>query len=147
MHNSYLESELRIHAMTAQNNIMGLFTRGFDDCSDLMCCAFGLRDTESRTYFELLFSGSMTVEQVAAAIGRERSVVQRALKRLHKKGLAKRAKAQAQHHLEQGGYLYEYSAVSDEVVKEKILEQLDSWYHDTRSFLLERWSHSFKQSK
>jgi predicted transcriptional regulator len=129
--------------MTAQNHIMGLFTRGFDDCSDLMCCAFGLRDTESRTYFELLFSGSMTVEQVAAAVGKERSVVQRALKRLKENGLVKRTK----HYLEQGGYLFEYSAVSDEVVKGKILEQLDSWYRETRSFLLERWSHSLKQSK
>lgn len=129
--------------MNVRNHIVGLFTRGFDDCSDLMCCAFGLRNTDSRTYFELLFSGPMTVEQVAGVLEKDRSVVQRALKRLHKKGLVKRT----ERHLEQGGYLYEYNAVSDDVVKDQILEQLDSWYRETRSFLLERWSHSLKESR
>lgn len=135
------------YRMTSRNHIAGLFSRGFEDCSDLMCCAFGLRNTESRLYFELLLSGAMSVEQLASAVGKERSVVQRALKRLLKKGLVEREKTQTEHHLEQGGYLYEYVAVSDDVVKGQILKQLDSWYEETRSFLLERWSRSLKQSK
>ncbi|TFF94167.1 MarR family transcriptional regulator [Candidatus Thorarchaeota archaeon] len=133
--------------MTTRNQIVGLFSKSFNDCSDLMCCAFGLRNTDSRVYFELLFSGSMSVEDLASAVGRERSVVQRALKKLLAKGLVVREKVQTEHHLEQGGYLFEYSAVSDDIVKDQILEQLDSWYRETRSFLLEKWSRSVKQSK
>lgn len=133
--------------MSSRNPVVGIFNRRFDDCSDLICCAFGLRNTETRIYFELLFSGSMSVEQLSSVVGKERSVIQRALKRLLKKGLVLREKTQAEHHLEQGGYLFEYSAVSDDVVKEQILHRLDSWYCETRSFLLKKWSRSLKQSK
>ncbi|MGQ4910817.1 MAG: helix-turn-helix domain-containing protein [Candidatus Thorarchaeota archaeon] len=125
--------------MTAEKSIVSLFDRSFEKPSDLLCCAFGLRNTELDVYFTLL-GNSLTVEQVAAELGKERSVIQRTLTKLLAKGLISRKKQQRERHLERGGYYYEYHAISRDVVRERILEQLDEWYRTTRRFLLERWS-------
>ncbi len=121
--------------MSALNPLVGLFQKSFKRPSDLLCCAFGLRNSELDVYFSLI-SGPKTAEQIADRIGKDRSTVQRVLNKLHSKGLAKR-EAQT---IDRGGYFFEYSAVSTEVVREQILSQLEDWYKATRSFLLESWT-------
>jgi len=121
--------------MNALNPLVGLFQKSFKRPSDLLCCAFGLRNSELDVYFSLI-SGPKTVEQIAERIGKDRSTVQRVLNKLHSKGLAKRESQR----IDRGGYFFEYSAVSTEVVREQILAQLEEWYKATRSFLLESWT-------
>jgi predicted transcriptional regulator len=121
--------------MSARNPLVGLFNKSFDKPSDLLCCAFGLRNSELDVYFSLL-SGPKTVEQIAERIGKDRSTVQRVLNKLHTKGLAKRAT----HTIDRGGYYYEYSAEETEIVRDQILSQLEEWYRATKSFLIESWS-------
>jgi predicted transcriptional regulator len=121
--------------MSARNPMVGLFNRSFNKPSDLLCCAFGLRNSELDVYFELI-SGPKTVEQIAERIKRDRSTVQRVLNKLHSKGLAMRNT----HKIQRGGYYYEYSAEDTEVVREQILTQLEEWYTATKSFLIESWS-------
>jgi predicted transcriptional regulator len=129
-------SELKIYiTMNALNPLVGLFQKSFKRPSDLLCCAFGLRNSELDVYFSLI-SGPKTVEQIAEKIGKDRSTVQRVLNKLHSKGLARR-KSQR---IDRGGYFFEYSAVSSEVVREQILTQLEDWYKATRNFLLENWT-------
>ncbi len=121
--------------MSARNPMVGLFDRSFNKPSDLLCCAFGLRNSELDVYFELI-SGPKTVEQIAERIKRDRSTVQRVLNKLHSKGLVMRNT----HKIQRGGYYYEYSAEDTEVVREQILTQLEEWYTATKSFLIESWS-------
>ena len=121
--------------MSARNPMVGLFNKSFDKPSDLLCCAFGLRNSELDVYFSLI-SGPKTVEQIAERISKDRSIVQRVLNKLHTKGLAKRDT----HKIQRGGYYYEYSAEKSEVVRDQILIQLEEWYAATKSFLKESWS-------
>ncbi|MHA1614289.1 MAG: helix-turn-helix domain-containing protein [Candidatus Thorarchaeota archaeon] len=121
--------------MSARNPIVGLFNRSFNKPSDLLCCAFGLRNSELDVYFDLI-SGPKTVEQIAERIKRDRSTVQRVLNKLHSKGLVMRNT----HKIQRGGYYYEYSAEDTEVVREQILAQLEEWYTSTKIFLIESWS-------
>ena len=121
--------------MGARNPMVGLFTKAIDKPSDLLCCAFGLRSSELDVYFSLI-SGPKTVEQIAERIGKDRSTVQRVLKKLHDKGLAKRDT----HKIQRGGYYHEYSAKETEIVRDQILVQLEQWYQATKSFLIESWS-------
>jgi predicted transcriptional regulator len=121
--------------MSARNPMVGLFNKSFDKPSDLLCCAFGLRNSELDVYFSLI-SGPKTVEMIAERIGKDRSTVQRVLNKLHTKGLAKRDTRK----IERGGYYYEYSAEETEIVREQILQQLEEWYQSTKSFLIESWS-------
>ena len=121
--------------MSARNPMVGLFNKSFNKPSDLLCCAFGLRNSELDVYFELI-SGSKNVEQIAERINRDRSTVQRVLNKLHSKGLVMRDT----HKIQRGGYYYEYSAEDTEIVRNQILAQLEEWYTATKSFLIESWS-------
>jgi len=121
-------------AMSLREPMVGLFSKSFEKPSDLLCCAFGLRNSEIDTYFSLI-SGPKTVEQISELIEKDRSTVQRVLNKLHKKNLVERTT----HYIERGGYFYEYSAKSTEDVRKEILAQLDEWYEATKSFLLESW--------
>lgn len=120
--------------MSVREPLVGLFSKSFNKPSDLLCCAFGLRNSEIDTYFSLI-SGPKTVEQITDLIGKDRSTVQRVLNKLHKKNLVERDT----HLIERGGYYYEYSAKSTEEVRDEILAQLEKWYKATRSFLKQSW--------
>lgn len=114
--------------------MVGLFSKSFEKPSDLLCCAFGLRDSEIDTYFTLI-DGPKTVEQISELIGKDRSTVQRVLNKLHKKNLVERSTQL----IDRGGYYYEYSAISTDKVRREILAQLDDWYEATKNFLLQSW--------
>ena len=116
------------------NNLEGMLTKKIETPTDLMCCAYGLRDCEITVYSELM-KKSRTVEDLSTIICRDRSTTQRAVKKLLDKGLIERDRKQ----LEKGGYYYVYKPISSEDVKEQILTQLDKWYKETRRFLLESW--------
>ncbi len=135
LHNPYLAILPIRTTMNALNPLVGLFQKSFERPSDLLCCAFGLRNSELDVYFSLI-SGPKTVEQIAERIGKDRSSVQRVLNRLHSKGLAKRES----HRIERGGYFFKYTAVSADAVREQILVRLEDWYKATRRFLLESWT-------
>jgi predicted transcriptional regulator len=128
--------------MNARNPLVGLFQKSFEKPSDLLCCAFGLRNSELDVYFSLI-AGLRKVEEIAERIGKDRSTVQRVLNKLHSKGLVKRDSQR----IERGGYFYEYTAQSTEFVREQILAQLEEWYLATRSFLLESWTQTPKKIK
>ncbi len=120
--------------MSVREPLVGLFSKSFEKPSDLLCCAFGLRNSEIDTYFSLM-DGPKTVEKISEIIGKDRSTVQRVLNKLHKKNLVERT----MHFIERGGYYYEYSAKSSDKVRNEILSQLDEWYEATKSFLLQSW--------
>ncbi len=121
--------------MNARNALENLFNKTFERPSDLLCCAFGLKNHEIDAYFSLL-PGPRSVEEITSIVGADRSTVQRALKKLLDLNLVIRKRKE----IDRGGYYFEYSAISDVAIRDQILEQLDLWYKRTRSFLLENWT-------
>ncbi len=111
-----------------------LFSKGFENPSDLLCCAFGLRSTEIDAYFALI-SGPKTVKEIASRIGRDRSTVQRVIQKLVNKGLIE----SEERTFDRGGFYHVYRAISPDEVREEILTRLERWYEETRRFLLDPW--------
>ncbi|RDE13690.1 MAG: TrmB family transcriptional regulator [Candidatus Thorarchaeota archaeon] len=120
--------------MKTRDPLEGLFTRSLQKPSDLLCCAFGLHDSEIDAYFCLL-TEPQTVESISSAIVRDRSTTQRILNKLRTKGLVEREARP----IEKGGYYYMYRAISTETVRKQMLAQLDKWYNETRRFLSSGW--------
>jgi predicted transcriptional regulator len=111
-----------------------LMSRKQVEASDVMHCFLGLRNLEIDVYFYLL-KGAATVKEVAEALGRNRSSIQRAIQNLVQRGFASRRSRT----LRKGGYTYVYKAVSLTSVKKLIKESLDSFYKQIENFLDRLW--------
>jgi predicted transcriptional regulator len=90
---------------------------------DVMACVFGLQRHEVRTYLALLERPGSTVEELAAALDRDRSNVNRSLTTLREKDLASRQRRL----LDAGGHVYQYSATPLDEARELMHETLDAW--------------------
>lgn len=97
-------------------------------------CAFGLSNPEFRVLKTLLSRGELSVEEIAKAMGKDRTTVQRAIPGLVKKGLVKRR----QYNLETGGYQYHYLPQDRDAIKARIQEQYDNFTRIVREEI-ERW--------
>ncbi|MEM3670274.1 MAG: helix-turn-helix domain-containing protein [Thermoprotei archaeon] len=76
-------------------------------CTDLLDCLYNLNSIESRMFFTLANQGAMTLDQLAAKVGRDRTTTHRSLQKLVGAGLVyKRSTG-----LPGGGYCHVYSAV------------------------------------
>jgi predicted transcriptional regulator len=111
------------------------------EASDVMHCFLGLRNLEIDVYFYLL-KGRATVKEVAEALGRNRSTVQRAIQNLVQRGFAHRRTRT----LRKGGYVYVYEAVSLANMKDLIKTALDSFYQQIEEFLDLYWAESTKST-
>ncbi|MFX1317728.1 MAG: helix-turn-helix domain-containing protein [Promethearchaeota archaeon] len=109
------------------------------EANDVMHCFLGLRSLEIDVYFYLL-KGRATVKEVAEALGRNRSTVQRAIQNLVQRGFAHRRTRT----LRKGGYVYLYEAVSLATMKDLIKAALDSFYKQIEEFLDQYWAESTK---
>jgi len=93
------------------------------DLAEAMACVFGVQTHEVRTYRTLLSTPGSTVEELAAALDRDRSNVNRSLSTLREKGLARRERRL----LDGGGHVYQYTATPLEEARELMHEALDQW--------------------
>jgi predicted transcriptional regulator len=89
----------------------------------VLACVFGIQDHESRTYLVLLDNPGSTVAELADALERDRSNVNRSLTTLLGKGLAERERRL----LDPGGYVYQYTATPLPEAKELLHDALDEW--------------------
>ncbi len=112
-----------------------LMSRKQMEASDVMHCFLGLRNLEIDVYFYLL-KGAATVKDMAVALGRNRSSIQRAIQNLVQRGFASRRSRT----LRKGGYVYVYEGVSLATVKKLIKEALDSFYKQIENFLDQLWA-------
>lgn len=88
--------------------------------ADLLGCSFGLSKREVAVLLRMLEGGGwMPVWKIAAESRRDRSVVQRALFSLIKRGIVERS----QHNRDGGGYEYLYRARDKSALKRAILEK------------------------
>jgi predicted transcriptional regulator len=90
---------------------------------DVLACVFGIQRHEARTYLSLLDRPGSTVAELADALDRDRSNVNRSLSTLRDKELASRERRL----LDGGGHIYQYSATPVDEARELMHETLDEW--------------------
>lgn len=89
----------------------------------IMECVFGIQPHETRTYFRLLELQGSTVAELASALDRDASNVNRSLSTLCEKELVDRERRL----LEGGGYVYQYFAVPIPEAQTTMHEAVDEW--------------------
>jgi predicted transcriptional regulator len=90
---------------------------------NVLSCVFGMQDHESRTYLVLLDNPGSTVAELATALDRDRSNVNRSLSTLLDMELADRERRL----LDPGGYVYQYTATPLPEAKALMHRVLDEW--------------------
>lgn len=100
-----------------------LIERSDPDFRTVMSCVFGIEDHETRTYLALLEQPGSTVEELAAALDRDRSTVNRSLSTLTERGLVWRDRRL----LDGGGYVYQYTAIALPEAKAMLHDALRAW--------------------
>ncbi|WP_262179117.1 helix-turn-helix domain-containing protein [Haloarcula laminariae] len=93
------------------------------DLAEVMACVFGVHRHEVRTYRTLLSAPGSTVAELASALERDRSNVNRSLSTLREKGLAERERRL----LDGGGHVYQYTATPLDEARELLHEALEAW--------------------
>lgn len=95
------------------------------DIKEIVKCSLALTNADVRV-FELLLrqqKESFTTEEIASRLHLDLSTVQRTVKKLSEKKLAKRM----QHNREGGGYEFHYAANDKEVIRQIILDTVKTW--------------------
>lgn len=100
-----------------------LIERSDPDFRTVMSCVFGIEDHETRTYLVLLEQPGSTVEELAVALERDRSTVNRSLSTLTERGLVRRERRL----LDGGGYVYQYTAIALPEAKAMLHDALETW--------------------
>jgi predicted transcriptional regulator len=93
------------------------------DIEEVMACVFDVQGHEVRTYLALLDHPGSTVAELAEALDRDRSNVNRSLSTLREKQLAERRRRL----LDSGGHVYQYTATPVDEARELMRETLDEW--------------------
>lgn len=107
----------------AQPDMVSLMENADPAFEDVMTCVFGIQDHETRTYLALHDRPGSTVEELADALERDRSNVNRSLSTLLDAGLVERERRL----LDSGGFVYQYTAVPLPDAKELLHDALDAW--------------------
>jgi predicted transcriptional regulator len=94
------------------------------DLEEVVKCSFGLTKSEfSLLKFLIKSSGEFTTEQLAERLNLDKSTIQRAVKKLHSKGLVFRG----QINLSGGGYVFWYRIKEKEKIRKMIIDIIESW--------------------
>jgi len=103
------------------------------DIDRVLETVFGFRSVDLRVYNELLEQGPATSNDLACAIGRHRSYVNRALTSLCQQGLAHRQRRL----LPDGGFQYVYVPKPRQEALEALDEGIEQWATEARARLHE----------
>ncbi len=97
---------------------------------ELMRCSFNLNKTEYNLLIFLL-SGNKKyrISEISKDMGLERTTIQKAMKSLVGKGLAKRT----QKNLSGGGYVFFYKPDNKDEIKNKMKEITYNWYKNVKA--------------
>ena len=93
-------------------------------CEDLVQCAFSLNEFELLIYRKLVEVGSSRADEIAEAMGRDRSTVYRSLQKLLSCGMVFRETRS----IERGGYFHVYIPISKQMMKEKLERCVEDWH-------------------
>ncbi|WP_254546279.1 helix-turn-helix domain-containing protein [Halomarina pelagica] len=95
------------------------------ECEGLLECIHGLKDLDREVFRILVESGeSLTVDEVAERVGRERSTAYRAIQRLLQAGFVQKDQV----NYEQGGYYHVYRPTDPDAIADDMQRMLNDWY-------------------
>jgi predicted transcriptional regulator len=101
----------------------------------ILHCSFGLNKTEILILKHLLYSKEEeTIEEVMKSIKRDRTTIQRSVKKLHERDLIKRR----QLNLDKGGYVFIYSSKPKQELKDKVRKILHN-FEDMVDAEIQKW--------
>ncbi len=95
------------------------------ECDGLLECLYELNDLD-RECFRVLTNAEdpLTIDELAAAVERERSTAYRSLQRLLQAGLVQKDQV----NYEQGGYYHVYRVTDPDQVATEMQQKLNDWY-------------------
>lgn len=106
-------------------NSMSEMLRGDMECEGLLECFHGLKELDKEVFRELTsHDESLTVDEVAEAIDRERSTAYRSIQRLLNTGFVQKEQV----NYEQGGYYHVYHPTDPDEVADDMQRMLNDWY-------------------
>lgn len=95
------------------------------ECEGLLECFHGLKQLDKDCYRTLVSAEeSLTIDEVAERVDRERSTAYRAVQRLLKAGFIQKE----QINYEQGGYYHVYSPTDPSQIADDMQRMLNDWY-------------------
>jgi predicted transcriptional regulator len=95
------------------------------ECESLLDCFHGLSDLDRRVFGLLVESDSpLTVDEVAAAVDRERTTAYRSVKRLREAGLIKRKQVNQ----DAGSYYHVFSPIPADHIADEMYRTLNDFY-------------------
>jgi len=95
------------------------------DSDELLECVHGLKRLDRQVFRTVAATAeSMTVDDIAAAVDRERSTAYRSVQRLLSAGLL----TEEQVNYDQGGYYHVYHAADADEVADEMQRVLNDWY-------------------
>ena len=98
------------------------------ECRDVFRCLFNIGDNEIEIY-RMLLNGGKKVDEIGKIVGRDRSTVQRCLKKLIDCKMVRREKRIIKNG---GGYYYIYISVPPEELKGFLNECVDEWQEEMK---------------
>jgi len=91
---------------------------------DILRCSFSLNKTELKIMKHLLHDyEEKTIEEIGKSVKKDRTTIQRAVKKLYEKNLIKRR----QINLSKGGYTFVYSPKPKKELKEKVYKIFETF--------------------
>jgi predicted transcriptional regulator len=106
-------------------NSMSEMLRGDMECEGLLECFHGLKELDKDVFRELTaHEESLTVDEVAEAIDRERSTAYRSIQRLLSTGFVQKEQV----NYDQGGYYHVYHPTDPDEVADDMQRLLNDWY-------------------
>ncbi|RLF48240.1 MAG: TrmB family transcriptional regulator [Thermoplasmata archaeon] len=101
------------------------------ECSDVFKCLFNIGENEL-TLYKILLERGMRADEIGKVVGKNRSTVQRCLKKLIDCGMVRRYKKDIK---EGGGYYYVYESVEPEKLKKWIEDCIERWYEEMKKIV------------
>jgi predicted transcriptional regulator len=95
------------------------------ECEGLLECFHGLKELDKQCFRALVETGEpLTVDEIAAAVDRERSTAYRSVQRLLQTGFIEKN----QINYDQGGYYHVYSPTDPSQIADDMQRLLNDWY-------------------
>jgi len=98
------------------------------ECTDVFKCLFNIGRNEIELYKKMIERGYRT-DELGKIFGKDRSTVQRLLKRLIECGMVRRYRKIIK---DGGGYYYVYKSIPPDELKKWIEECIERWYGEMK---------------
>jgi len=104
------------------------------ECESLLDCVHGLKAIDQKSFRELAASDEpLTVDDVAAAVDRERSTAYRSIQRLLEAGLIQKEQV----NYDQGSYYHVYAPTDPDEIANHMQRTLNDWYAEMGQLIQE----------